>query len=143
MRRLLITLTILVLSPFISISQVSESSIIPPFDSTELFVGPDSEGFYRLFYKNKQLREKGKFVKKAVNPFFRKLVPDGYWIKYYESGVIKEQGSYHKGNKDGIWEYFDENGSLVKVALFKRGREIDRRVYIKEEENEQGIYKAD
>lgn len=45
-------------------------------------------------------------------------VPDGHFVFYYPNGKVESEGSYVKGNKDGIWERHD-----------KWGRELAEKVY--------------
>ncbi len=40
------------------------------------------------------------------------LFEDGAFIKYTESGIVKDTGSYHDGKKVGIWSYFDASGTV-------------------------------
>ncbi|NVJ45977.1 MAG: hypothetical protein HWE07_02585 [Cytophagia bacterium] len=47
--------------------------------------------------------------------------------KYYENGNLKVIESYNKENiKDGIWEYYKENGDLDLKVLYNNGMMINQ-----------------
>ncbi|MBK0404313.1 hypothetical protein I5M27_15050 [Adhaeribacter sp. BT258] len=44
---------------------------------------------------------------------------EGKGIYYYPNGVVKFQGQYKKGNKSGVWFYFDSvNGNILDTDTF-------------------------
>lgn len=51
---------------------------------------------------------------------------EGYYrdyLEYYENGQLKVQGQYCDvcpGVKSGTWNYYDENGNLLKTEISKR-----------------------
>ena len=44
----------------------------------------------------------------------------------YPNGKIKEKGQKKYGFKDGIWEYYDENGRLAERLLYQEGELIEK-----------------
>jgi len=44
-----------------------------------------------------------------------------YQDYYYNSGILKEEGFYKNGKKDGEWCSFDENGKLVESIIYNNG----------------------
>lgn len=52
---------------------------------------------------------------------------------FYENGQLEHKGNYKKptsefnflGDKDGLWEYFDEEGNLTKTEKYMNGELVD------------------
>lgn len=44
------------------------------------------------------------------------------FVTYYETGRVKESGSFLDGRRDGVWRQFDENGALLARAEFINGQ---------------------
>ncbi|MDO6516131.1 toxin-antitoxin system YwqK family antitoxin [Zobellia uliginosa] len=40
---------------------------------------------------------------------------------YYKSGILREEGSYKNGKKEGEWCYYDETGQSKTVKHYKEG----------------------
>ncbi|MCE2573442.1 toxin-antitoxin system YwqK family antitoxin [Motilimonas eburnea] len=74
---------------------------------------PQPDGpYYRYFYDNKhQVEVRGAYLNN---------LHEGEWVRYYLSGRVKEEGSYHLGNKTGNWfEYYDrDENKLSKVTEY-------------------------
>ncbi len=68
---------------------------------------------YREFYENGN--------RKAMLKFERGL-PDGDAEFYYDSGVLKIEGQYKQGVKQGKWKHFTETGELVDKEKWKKGQ---------------------
>lgn len=57
-------------------------------------------------------------------------LPYGKWHIYNKYGSLSAVGSFDEsGNRDGKWELFDKNGTLVEKAEYKNG-ELDNAYYI-------------
>ncbi len=69
---------------------------------------------YREFYENGN--------RKAMLKFERGL-PDGDAEFYYDSGVLKIEGQYKQGVKQGKWKHFTETGELVDKEKWKKGQQ--------------------
>ncbi|HQW86500.1 MAG TPA: hypothetical protein PLH93_04900 [Flavobacteriales bacterium] len=44
-----------------------------------------------------------------------------HFITYFESGRVKEMGAFRDGRRDGLWQQFAANGTLLTRAEFDRG----------------------
>lgn len=66
----------------------------------------DIRTFFSQYYPNGQavfinhLKDDGKF--------------EGDAVSYYQNGKVKSKGKYHDGLYSGVWEYYDENGRLIR-----------------------------
>jgi len=47
---------------------------------------------------------------------------NGIWEGYYSNGKIAYTGNYDHGLFQGQWKYFDENGQLVKLEEYRKGK---------------------
>ena len=47
----------------------------------------------------------------------------GKWRFYYPNGQLDHQGSWVEGQKDGLWEYYLEDGKNQASVLYSKGRE--------------------
>ena len=45
---------------------------------------------------------------------------------YYLSGVLKEEGNYENGKKEGEWCYYDEKGNIKTTAHYENGTPIKK-----------------
>jgi antitoxin component YwqK of YwqJK toxin-antitoxin module len=43
------------------------------------------------------------------------------FMTYYESGRVKETGTFRHGRREGVWEQYAENGALLARACFHDG----------------------
>jgi antitoxin component YwqK of YwqJK toxin-antitoxin module len=67
---------------------------------------------YEEFFKNGQVKFKTQYNKKVGFTSY----------EYYENGQLKQKSINKKdGKKDGIGEYYDENGKLIKKETYKDG----------------------
>ncbi len=91
----------------------------------------------RDYYPNGRLKYKGKYkkcvtrdVKNFMDVFEKRK--SGKWIYYYSSGAIMRIEHHEKIRsckdslaKDGVWQYFSENGTLYKTEKY----ELDSLIY--------------
>jgi antitoxin component YwqK of YwqJK toxin-antitoxin module len=42
-------------------------------------------------------------------------IVDGAFKKFYENGILMEEGEYKMMKKVGLWKYYDETGNLTKT----------------------------
>ena len=54
---------------------------------------------------------------------------DGKLYEYYESGIIKEIRNYVEGSKEGLQEYFDEEGRKIKEEIFEDDKLIKTKTF--------------
>ncbi|MCK9611354.1 MAG: DUF3352 domain-containing protein [Bacteroidales bacterium] len=76
------------------------------------FVDDEITGKYREFYENGNR-------KALLN--FEKGIPEGDAEFYYDSGVIKIEGQYKNGVKEGKWKHYNETGELITKEKWKKG----------------------
>ena len=50
---------------------------------------------------------------------------EGLWEWFYENGNIRWRTSYKEGKIDGIVECFDEQGNIIRTTLWKNGEVIE------------------
>ena len=50
----------------------------------------------------------------------------GHYAEWYPNRQLKVTGSYHRGLKNGRWQYHDANGTLRKATHWLYGRETGR-----------------
>jgi antitoxin component YwqK of YwqJK toxin-antitoxin module len=68
-------------------------------------------GIYREFYENGNR-------KAMLN--FKNGLPNGDAEFYYDSGIIKIEGAYSDGMKQGKWKHFTETGELINKEKWKK-----------------------
>jgi len=49
-------------------------------------------------------------------------VHEGAYQYYFDNGVIAAEGNYRKGEKDGLWKYYNQEGNISDSMEFKNGR---------------------
>jgi antitoxin component YwqK of YwqJK toxin-antitoxin module len=42
-------------------------------------------------------------------------------MAYYENGQLMGKGSIKNGEKDGVWEFYFEDGQLKNIEFYKDG----------------------
>ena len=48
--------------------------------------------------------------------------PRVFFESLYKDGQLKERGNFKDGyEKDGLWEWFDEDGNLTKTKTYRDG----------------------
>lgn len=52
---------------------------------------------------------------------FKDDAPNGRFTKYYDSGIIKEEGNMDNGELHGYFASYDKSGNLVESGKYKRG----------------------
>ena len=68
------------------------------------FKNGELEGFWKYYYKDGQLRNKGNY---------KDGKKDGLWETYYENGQLKTKGNYKDGIREVPMEHYDEDGKLL------------------------------
>ena len=77
-----------------------------------VFQHPLNDEYYFYNYKNNIL-EYG---------HFKKGLKIGIWKKWYSDGKIKEVTGWKNGLQQGKQEFYDCNGNVEKIVLFKKGK---------------------
>ena len=74
------------------------------------------EGFWKEFYETGELRASG---------MYKNSLPVGEWKFFFPSQTIEIRGKYNqKGEKDGLWEWYYPNGTLLMEENYNDG-ELD------------------
>ena len=60
-----------------------------------------------------------------INISFVNGLVDGYGELFHENGQIACKGSYILDNPDGVWEYYDDQGTLTERKVFDNGVVLD------------------
>ena len=58
---------------------------------------------------------------------------DGDFIVYFVEGGIHVQGKYINDRRDGVWNYFDEQGNLTISLVYNMGTQIQTEESAKQE----------
>jgi antitoxin component YwqK of YwqJK toxin-antitoxin module len=65
-------------------------------------------------------------------------VVDGPFLDYWPSGKVASEGQFQAGIQEGIWHFYNEDGTLLEVIHFKQGKEIiDWDRFFKEDKGEE------
>ena len=67
-----------------------------------------------LFYENGVLQSKG-----IIADSSHRKDNLGYWKYYYPNGNLKREGEFEDGNSKGLWKEYRENGKLKSVGEYK------------------------
>ncbi|MDB5133279.1 MAG: hypothetical protein JWR02_3028 [Mucilaginibacter sp.] len=49
---------------------------------------------------------------------------NGQYSEYYLNKNLKEQGAFKKGLKSGVWESWNEDGTLSRISAWEKGRKV-------------------
>jgi uncharacterized protein len=52
---------------------------------------------------------------------FENGIKEGLWNYYHDNGQLYSKGNYKNGNQDGYWVHYHENGQLNSKGDFKNG----------------------
>ena len=95
MRKLLVLILLIIASSILSFSQEVKN------------------GFTQFFYPNGQVSSEGAM---------REGKPDGYWITYYTTGVLKSEGLRTNFFLDSTWTFYDQAGNVIQRINYKYGK---------------------
>lgn len=73
--------------------------------------------FYYWYSANAIHSTQGGFSGKLLN---------GLYTEFYLNKNLKEQGTYKKGLKDGIWKSWNEDGTLSQAAKWRNGTVVSK-----------------
>ena len=65
-----------------------------------------------------------------INISFVNGLVDGYGELFHENGQIACKGSYILDNPDGVWEYYDDQGTLTERKVFDNGVQLNHEVFV-------------
>lgn len=49
----------------------------------------------------------------------------GYWIEYWDNDLIKEEGNWTNGVRNGIFKFFTKKGDLDRIEVYKGGELVE------------------
>jgi len=84
-------------------------------------------GLWKIFNADGSIREEIRYENDMKNGLCREGLPDGGWSlcnykdnlregnckEYLPTGELQKEGRYINGHRDGIWKFYDANGSSV------------------------------
>ena len=76
---------------------------------------PSTHLFYYWYDANAIHTSQGGYSGKLLN---------GSYTEYYTNKNLKIQGNFKKGLKDGVWKSWNEEGAIVSVTKWRKGREV-------------------
>ena len=79
------------------------------------------------YYEGGELMEKGNFMRAS---------PHGLMTRWNPFGRKEFEGTFDKGNMDGIWIYWDEESELDRIEIYKNGTMVDGHKFQKYDKNE-------
>lgn len=83
------------------------------------------EGIFYLVNETKPFTGKVKDEEARENYEVKKGQLDGKYTSFHENGQLKEQGAYKNGKFNGQWTVFYENGEKAVEAAFEEGKQSE------------------
>lgn len=56
--------------------------------------------------------------------FYENGIKNGLFVWFYPDGSVKRRGNYLNNNRDGIWEFFNEQGERIITIEYNEGEEV-------------------
>ncbi|MFH1159366.1 MAG: hypothetical protein V1733_00250 [bacterium] len=72
-------------------------------------------GSWKFYHPNGKMEQTGVYNKQGK--------PEGTWKWYHDNGQLQREEIYYHGEKDGLSEEFDENGTLIEQGEYLNGLE--------------------
>jgi len=82
------------------------------FSADLLFAQFEKDGPVKINYPNGQVSSEGTI---------RDGKPDGYWITYYLSGLVKSEGKRTNFLLDSTWNFYNHSGELIEEINYQLG----------------------
>ena len=79
-----------------------------------------SNSYWIIYHENGQEKSKGTFKVSRYNTSRK----DGLWEYFYEDGTLERTETYKDGKKNGLWEYFYLGGSRIKKEIYENDKLI-------------------
>ena len=57
-----------------------------------------------------------------INRYDSNQLKQGKWIEFHANGVVAEEGIYQSGERNGIFKFFDKEGNLLRMELYRNGQ---------------------
>lgn len=75
------------------------------------------EIYYSWFAGDRMIETQGGYSENLLH---------GEYIETYNNKNLKQKGIYHKGRKTGVWRRWAENGELLEISEWKKGKKQGR-----------------
>ena len=100
--------------------------------------------FYKSDYKGDYLFEESQYrIEESFGSF--NYVKNGPYKQYYETGELRGEGNYFKGEEDGPYIEYGKDGKIYKKGVYTRGRDsidgLETRYYRNGQKQSEETYK--
>lgn len=77
-----------------------------------------AEGLLKIYmkYKDSYSWLEGDFLNGSIQ--------SGTYLEYYKNGTFKVKGQFIGGQRDGTWTWYDENGKIQRLFIYKIGEPL-------------------
>lgn len=65
---------------------------------------------------------------------YRHGVLHGPYVDFWRNGKVSSEGQHDKGEQEGIWHFYNEDGTISAIIHFKDGKGIEDTQYIYDED---------
>ncbi len=111
-----------------------------PYNKIGYLFNGYKNGLWKTTYKNKLIKTEnwnnglilGKYKVNTIEGTliyrtdFGKEGNGKYKDYYYETGILKQEGNYENGKKEGEWCDYDKQGNLITTTYYKRGVQLKK-----------------
>lgn len=91
------------------------------FVREQIAVGPASDGLPRQVLEERFPNGQIHVRREVIQPVDDEPLNDGALTVWYESGQLRSQGTWQRGQKHGLFEHWHENGNPAKRVVYDRG----------------------
>lgn len=61
------------------------------------------------------------YAEEKINRYDKENLKTGIWKIFFENGKVQEEGSWHQGQKHGIYKYYDDTGKFLRIERYELG----------------------
>lgn len=140
-------LLLAITSIYASCKHEAKNTGVKKADNADAFIMLNKTGNDSVFYDNtKQLRFAGELIKGKRNGLwkayykngslwsegeFKNGLGEGYSHVYHTNGKVSTMGFYTNDNPSGVWQYFNEQGTMTHEIDYTQGRKGKLTTYTK------------
>jgi uncharacterized protein len=62
--------------------------------------------------------------RESINRYDRNGLKQGRWKYFYEDGLLREEGTFRNGKRDGFFKTYDRSGNLLDLKKYVDGEEV-------------------
>jgi antitoxin component YwqK of YwqJK toxin-antitoxin module len=77
------------------------------------------------------LRENGQ---RHIEITYRDGIVHGPYLDFWSNEKVACEGQHHEGKQEGIWHFYNKDGTMQALILFKEGNQIESTQYIFDED---------